>query len=104
HQTSLQRLALIPTSFLLKGWSVASGDEARSGKAPFAAKILFWKCRSVSTHRQTVSTPLASTVLIASLDSHLVSTHRWTVSTPLVAPLRTCFWDSQPVSTHRWTV
>ncbi|MQL72059.1 hypothetical protein Taro_004386 [Colocasia esculenta] len=40
--------------------------------------------RSVSTHRQTVSTPLASTVLTASWDSHLVSTHRWTVSTPLV--------------------
>ncbi|MQL70639.1 hypothetical protein Taro_002959 [Colocasia esculenta] len=39
--------------------------------------------RSVSTHRQTVSTPLASTVLTASWDSHLVSTHRWTVSTPL---------------------
>ncbi|MQL87836.1 hypothetical protein Taro_020386 [Colocasia esculenta] len=32
--------------------------------------------RSVSTHRQTVSTPLASTVLTASWDSHLVSTHR----------------------------
>ncbi|MQM15602.1 hypothetical protein Taro_048547 [Colocasia esculenta] len=40
--------------------------------------------RSVSTHRQTVSTPLASTVPTASWDSHLVSTHRWTVSTPLV--------------------
>ncbi|MQM14378.1 hypothetical protein Taro_047307, partial [Colocasia esculenta] len=39
--------------------------------------------RTVSTHRQTVSTPLASTVLTASWDSHLVSTHRWTVSTPL---------------------
>ncbi|MQM17432.1 hypothetical protein Taro_050402 [Colocasia esculenta] len=39
--------------------------------------------RSVSTHRQTVSTPLASTILTASWDSHLVSTHRWTVSTPL---------------------
>ncbi|MQL91711.1 hypothetical protein Taro_024325 [Colocasia esculenta] len=39
--------------------------------------------RSVSTHRQTLSTPLASTVLTASRDSHLVSTHRWTVSTPL---------------------
>ncbi|MQL74373.1 hypothetical protein Taro_006724, partial [Colocasia esculenta] len=41
--------------------------------------------RSVSTHRQTVSTPLASTILTASWDSHLVSTHRWTMSTPLVS-------------------
>ncbi|MQL88448.1 hypothetical protein Taro_021008 [Colocasia esculenta] len=31
--------------------------------------------RSVSTHRQTVSTPLVSTVLTASWDGHLVSTH-----------------------------
>ncbi|MQL88645.1 hypothetical protein Taro_021207 [Colocasia esculenta] len=38
----------------------------------------------MSTHRQTVSTPLASNVLTASWDSHLVSRHRWTVSTPLL--------------------
>ncbi|MQM08754.1 hypothetical protein Taro_041612, partial [Colocasia esculenta] len=30
-----------------------------------------------------MSTPLPSTVLTAPWDSHLVSTHRWTVSTPL---------------------
>ncbi|MQM18423.1 hypothetical protein Taro_051415 [Colocasia esculenta] len=51
-------------------------------------------------------------------DSHLVSTHRWTVSTPLAdcvdtqadcvdttgCCFRTGFWDSELVSTHRWTV
>ncbi|MQM17995.1 hypothetical protein Taro_050978, partial [Colocasia esculenta] len=46
--------------------------------------------RSVLTHRQTMSTPLASTVLTASWDSHLVSTHRWTVSTPLLPRGRHC--------------
>ncbi|MQL99187.1 hypothetical protein Taro_031902, partial [Colocasia esculenta] len=45
--------------------------------------------RSVSTHKQTVSTPLASTILNAFWDSHLVSTHRWTVSTPLEIPKHT---------------
>ncbi|MQL95877.1 hypothetical protein Taro_028550, partial [Colocasia esculenta] len=39
--------------------------------------------------QQTVSTPLASTVLTASWDSHLVSTHRWTVSTPLSSSVDT---------------
>ncbi|MQL82004.1 hypothetical protein Taro_014474 [Colocasia esculenta] len=60
--------------------------------------------RSVSTHRQTVSTPLASTVLTASWDNHLVSTHRWTMSTPLASTVLTTSWDSYLVSTHRWTV
>ncbi|MQL94619.1 hypothetical protein Taro_027278, partial [Colocasia esculenta] len=68
---------------------------SKTWKSPFCRQKLFWELyglgsplgyedhgRSVSTHRQTMSTPLASTVLTASWDSHLVSTHRWTMSTP----------------------
>ncbi|MQM13415.1 hypothetical protein Taro_046340 [Colocasia esculenta] len=44
HHTSLQRLALNPTSFLLKGWPVASRDGARPGRALFAAKSFSGSC------------------------------------------------------------
>ncbi|MQL97947.1 hypothetical protein Taro_030649 [Colocasia esculenta] len=40
QQPSLQGFPLIPLSFLLKGWLVASGDGDRSGKPPLAAKRL----------------------------------------------------------------
>ncbi|MQM14259.1 hypothetical protein Taro_047190, partial [Colocasia esculenta] len=68
---------------------------SKTWKSPFCRQKLFWDLyvvlaglpleyedHGVSTHRQTVSTPLASTVLTASWDSHLVSTHRSSVSTP----------------------
>ncbi|MQL75017.1 hypothetical protein Taro_007381 [Colocasia esculenta] len=49
QQASLQRIPLIPTSFLLKGWPATSGDGARSGKPPFAAKKLFLEVNPSST-------------------------------------------------------
>ncbi|MQL81924.1 hypothetical protein Taro_014394 [Colocasia esculenta] len=48
EQTSLHRFPLIPMSFLLKGWHAASGDEARSGKPPFAAKKLLLELYGLS--------------------------------------------------------
>ncbi|MQM19863.1 hypothetical protein Taro_052876 [Colocasia esculenta] len=47
HHTSLQRLALNPASFLLKGWPAASGDGATPGRAPFAAKSFSGSCMSL---------------------------------------------------------
>ncbi|MQL78839.1 hypothetical protein Taro_011290 [Colocasia esculenta] len=44
HHTSLQRLDLNPTSFLLKGWPAASGDGARPARAPFVAKSFSGSC------------------------------------------------------------
>ncbi|MQL81685.1 hypothetical protein Taro_014155 [Colocasia esculenta] len=64
QQASLQGFPLIPLSFLLKGWLVASGDGDRSGKPPLAAKRLllevvdlpFWNLGLVSTCFELVST------------------------------------------------
>ncbi|MQL94444.1 hypothetical protein Taro_027094 [Colocasia esculenta] len=48
QQASLQRFPSIPTSFLLKGWPATSGDGARSGKPPLAAKKLLLEVYGLS--------------------------------------------------------
>ncbi|MQM22166.1 hypothetical protein Taro_055214, partial [Colocasia esculenta] len=56
QQASLQRFPLIPTSFLLKGWPATSGDGARSGKPPLAAKKLLLEPVCVDTTMESVDT------------------------------------------------
>ncbi|MQM02520.1 hypothetical protein Taro_035286, partial [Colocasia esculenta] len=56
QQASLQRFSLIPTSFLLKGWSATSGDGARSGNPLSAAKKVLQEPKCVDTTRECVDT------------------------------------------------